>query len=78
MSKFFAIFIAENILRWVPKNTHTYKKLIKPEELTSFLEKNKIKVIDITGLNFKPLSAQWNLDKQNYRINYFCTAKKSN
>ena len=78
LSKIFAIFVAENILKWVPKKTHIYEKLIKPEELTSFLNKNKISVIDITGLKFKPISAEWKLDKYNYRINYFCTAIKSN
>ena len=36
-SKLFAIFIAENILNWVPRKTHTYSKLIKPNELRSFL-----------------------------------------
>ena len=77
-SKLFAIFIAENILRWVPKETHTYSKLIKPEELKSFLNKNKINVTDITGLTFNPLSGKWILNKNNCLINYFCTAKKSN
>ncbi len=77
ISKVFAIFIAENILNWVPKETHTYSKLIKPEELTSFLNKNKIKVTDNTGLIFNPLSCQWVLDKNNCLINYFCTAIKS-
>ena len=77
-SKLFAIFIAENILKWVPKETHTYNKLIKPEELTTFFNKNKIKVTDITGLIFNPLTGQWMLDKNNSFINYFCTAKKTN
>ena len=78
VSKFFAIFIAENILNWVPKNTHTFSKLIKPEELKSFLNKNKINVTNLTGLVFNPLSGQWMLDKNNCLINYFCTAIKSN
>ena len=76
-SKLFAIFIAENILNWVPKKTHTYSKLIKPEELRPFLNKNKINVTDVTGLIFNPLSGQWMLDKNNCLINYFCTAIKS-
>ena len=76
-SKLFAIFIAENILNWIPKKTHTYSKLIKPEELRPFLNKNKINVTDITGLIFNPLSGQWMLDKNNCLINYFCTAIKS-
>ena len=76
-SKLFAIFIAENILNWIPKKTHTYSKLIKPEELRPFLNKNKINVTDICGLIFNPLSGQWMLDKNNCLINYFCTAIKS-
>ena len=32
-SKFAAIFLAENVLRWIPQGTHLYDKLIKPEEL---------------------------------------------
>ena len=77
-SKLFAIFIAENILNWIPKKTHTYSKLIKPEELRPFLNKNKINVTDVTGLIFNPLSGQWMLDKNNCLINYFCTAIESN
>ena len=76
-SKLFAIFIAENILKWIPKKTHTYSKLIKPEELRPFLNKNKINVTDVSGLIFNPLSGQWMLDKNNCLINYFCTAIKS-
>jgi len=76
-SKLFAIFIAENILKWIPKKTHTYSKLIKPDELRPFLNKNKINVTDVSGLIFNPLSGQWMLDKNNCLINYFCTAIKS-
>ena len=76
-SKLFAIFIAENILNWVPRKTHTYSKLIKPEELRPFLNKNKMNVTDLTGLIFNPISGQWMLDKNNCLINYFCTAIKS-
>ena len=31
LSKILAIFIAEQILCWVPKKTHSYDKLIKPD-----------------------------------------------
>ena len=37
LSKLFAISIAENILKWIPKGTHDYNKLIKPEELKNFV-----------------------------------------
>ena len=45
LSKIFAIFLTEQILHWIPKKTHTYSKLVKPEELILFIEKNKMKTI---------------------------------
>ena len=76
LSKILAIFIAEQILCWVPKKTHSYDKLIKPEELISFMENNKMKSIDITGLVFNPIVREWSFNKNNTKINYFFTSEK--
>ena len=76
-SNFFAIFVAENIMRFIPKNTHSYNKLIKPIELTNFLESNDFNILDLTGLVFKPLTFEWSLEKNNCKINYFCCAIKN-
>ncbi len=73
LSKLFAINIAENILHWIPKGTHDYNKLIKPEELKKILLKEKFNFNNIEGLVFNPLNREWKLSK-NYMINYFCTA----
>ncbi len=73
LSKIFAINIAENILHWIPKGTHDYNKLIKPEELKKILLKEKFNFNNIKGLVFNPLNREWKLSK-NYMINYFCTA----
>ena len=73
LSKLFAINIAENILHWIPKGTHDYNKLIKPEELKKILLKEKFNFNNIKGLVFNPLNREWKLSK-NYMINYFCTA----
>ena len=73
LSKLFAIQIAENILNWIPKGTHDYNKLIKPEELKKILLKEKFNFNNIKGLVFNPLNREWKLSK-NYMINYFCTA----
>jgi len=75
LSKIFAIFLAENILKWVPKNTHDYDKFITPNELSKILRKNNFNVLDKTGMNFNPLSRKWKLNKDIYPINYFCTSK---
>ena len=77
LSKFFAIFLAENILKWVPKNTHDYDKFITPNELSEILCENNFNVLDTTGINYNPLSKQWKLNKNIYPINYFSTAKLS-
>ena len=76
LSKIFAIYFAENILKWVPKKTHSYNKLIKPQELSYFLNKKNFKIIDITGLNYNPILSEWSLNKKKIDINYFCTAMK--
>ena len=77
LSKLFAISIAENILKWIPKGTHDYNKLIKPEELKKTLTKENFHLRNIKGLVFDPLSREWKLSK-NYMINYFCTANLIN
>ena len=73
LSKIFAINIAENILHWIPKGTHDYNKLIKPEELKNILSKENFHFKNIRGLVFDPLNREWKLSK-NFMINYFCTA----
>ena len=77
LSKLFAINIAENILNWIPKGTHDYNKLIKPEELKRILLKEKFNFNNIKGLVFNPINREWKLSK-NYMINYFCTASLIN
>ena len=77
ISKLFAINLAENILNWIPKGTHDYNKLIKPEELKNTLSKENFQFNNIKGLIFDPLSNEWKLSK-NYIINYFCGANLIN
>ena len=78
LSKIFAIYIAENILKWVPRKTHDYKKLITPDELKIALIKNNFIIQNLMGMNFNPILRKWKLDKNLYFINYFCTAKLIN
>ena len=75
LAKIAGIFIAENILNWVPKNTHDYNKLIKPDNLIKVLKKNNFKINHIQGMNFNPITREWNLSENFHPINYFCTAE---
>lgn len=74
ISKIFAIYIAENILRWIPKNTHSYNKLIKPEELIDSLKNREFEIIDVSGMKYNILNGDWKLSRGK-EINYFCSAK---
>ena len=75
ISKIFAIYVAENLLNWIPKETHDYNKLVKPEELTNILEKENFYIKNISGLFFNPITKRWKISKSKTKINYFCSAK---
>ncbi len=70
-----AKFAAEYILRWLPQDTHDYKKFITPAEILKILEKHSLKMEGITGINFNPLRYSWYL-QSTPSINYLCWAKK--
>ena len=77
ISNFTAIFLAENILNWIPKGTHSYKKFIKPSEIRTCMDNNRFILQNIRGLIFNPLTISWQFSKDT-TINYFCTYIKSN
>lgn len=54
-----AIIGAEYILGWLPKGTHSYQKLVRPEEIEAALAPTGIAIIDRLGVTFNPLTDQW-------------------
>ena len=74
LAKFLSIDLAENYLKWIPNNTHTYHKFIKPEELEYILTRNNFTNINFKGLTYQPLKNKWQLS-QNTSVNYFCNCK---
>lgn len=70
-----AIFAAENILRWLPRGTHQYEKLVRPEELEKPLAASGLEITDRTGVFFNPLSNQWNLSRD-MDVNYMLLGKR--
>ena len=70
-----AIFAAENILRWLPRGTHQYEKLVRPEELEAPMTASGLEIIDRTGVFCNPLANQWNLSKD-MDVNYMLLAKR--
>lgn len=66
---------AEYMLDMVPKGTHTYDKLIRPSELARSLRSAGLQLVDIRGMEYKPLSKQYQLS-DNCDVNYLLCARK--
>jgi 2-polyprenyl-6-hydroxyphenyl methylase/3-demethylubiquinone-9 3-methyltransferase len=75
-AKALAIFMAENVLRWLPKGTHQYEKLVTPEELETPMVENGLEVIERTGVFYNPLQDRWNLSPD-MDVNYMLLAART-
>jgi 2-polyprenyl-6-hydroxyphenyl methylase / 3-demethylubiquinone-9 3-methyltransferase len=54
-----AIVGAEYVLGWLPKGTHSYDKLVRPEEIEAALAPTGVAIIDRLGVTFNPLTDKW-------------------
>ncbi|MCG6857114.1 MAG: bifunctional 2-polyprenyl-6-hydroxyphenol methylase/3-demethylubiquinol 3-O-methyltransferase UbiG [Salaquimonas sp.] len=70
-----AIFAAENVLRWLPRGTHEYERLVRPHELEAPLAAAGLQVIDCTGVFYNPLADRWNLSRD-MDVNYMMLARR--
>ncbi|MEA3533841.1 bifunctional 2-polyprenyl-6-hydroxyphenol methylase/3-demethylubiquinol 3-O-methyltransferase UbiG [Rhizobium sp. CC-YZS058] len=70
-----AIFAAENVLRWLPRGTHQYEKLVTPEEIEGPLGASGMVIAERTGVFFHPLSNAWHLSSD-MDVNYMLLAKR--
>ena len=70
-----AIFMAENVLRWLPKGTHQYEKLVRPEELHAALARGGMEVLDETGVFYNVLADEWRKSRD-MDVNYMLLAER--
>ncbi len=70
-----AIVGAEYVLRWLPRGTHQYGKLVRPEELDSALNAAGLSVVDRTGVVYNPLADRWSKSRD-MDVNYMVLAEK--
>lgn len=70
-----AIIGAEYILRWLPRGTHQYGKLVRPDELEKALNESGMKVVDRSGVVYNPLADRWQPSKD-IDVNYMVLAEK--
>ncbi len=69
------VLAAEYILNIIPKNTHDYKKFIKPNELNNILKRHSLELFDIKGIDYNPLNSVSKITN-NIDINYILTCRK--
>ena len=70
-----AIVGAEYVLRWLPRGTHQFEKLVRPEELERPIVGSGMEIVEKHGVFFNPLSNQWNLSRD-LDVNYMVLAKR--
>ena len=76
ISFFKAIIGAEYVLRWLPIGTHDWNKFFKPEEIKDKISKLNFKTLEVTGLQFNPLTQKWKRS-ENLSVNYIITSVKN-
>jgi 2-polyprenyl-6-hydroxyphenyl methylase/3-demethylubiquinone-9 3-methyltransferase len=69
-----AILGAEQVMRWLPKGTHNWRKFITPDELSAMLQDAGLDPLDRTGFVFNPISWSWRLSKPDLGVNYVTTS----
>jgi 2-polyprenyl-6-hydroxyphenyl methylase/3-demethylubiquinone-9 3-methyltransferase len=65
-----AIIGAEQVMRWLPKGTHDWKKFITPDELYDLLRRAGLDPVDRKGMVFNPISWSWSLSSRDLSVNY--------
>jgi 2-polyprenyl-6-hydroxyphenyl methylase / 3-demethylubiquinone-9 3-methyltransferase len=70
-----AIVAAEYVLGWLPRGTHSYDKLVRPEELERALAGAGLGVIDRTGVVYNPLADRWQRSGD-LGVNYMVAAER--
>jgi 2-polyprenyl-6-hydroxyphenyl methylase/3-demethylubiquinone-9 3-methyltransferase len=69
----FAILGAEYLLRILPRGTHQYRRFIKPSEIAAQLRANDMRLLDLSGMSYNPLSKRYSLGRD-IDVNYLATA----
>jgi len=64
-----AIVAAEYVLDLLPRGTHDYQRLVRPSELDAWARGLDLRLLDLCGLRFNPLSEQFSTQR-NVDVNY--------
>jgi 2-polyprenyl-6-hydroxyphenyl methylase/3-demethylubiquinone-9 3-methyltransferase len=70
-----AIVGAEYVLRWLPRGTHRYDKLVRPQELESAFDAAGLSVTAETGIMYVPIADRWR-PTTDMDVNYMMAARR--
>ena len=70
----FAIVGAEQVLRWLPRGTHEWRRFITPDELFALIRGAGLEPVDRKGFVFDPLGWRWQLSDRDLSVNYVTTS----
>ncbi|PZO76641.1 MAG: bifunctional 3-demethylubiquinol 3-O-methyltransferase/2-polyprenyl-6-hydroxyphenol methylase [Mesorhizobium amorphae] len=71
-----AIVGAEYVLGWLPRGTHQYEKLVRPEELEAGLARAGLTVTEKIGVTYNPLADRWGRSTDT-DVNYMLRAERA-
>ncbi|KAJ0344840.1 hypothetical protein COL154_013984 [Colletotrichum chrysophilum] len=70
-----AIVGAGYVLRWLPRGTHQFGKLVRPDELEKALAEAGLSVLDRTGVVYNLLADRWQ-QSRDMDVNYMMLASR--
>ncbi len=71
-----AIVGAERVLGWLPKGTHSYDKLVQPQEIERPLADQGLYILDRTGVFYNPLADAW-VRSRSLEVNYMMVCARN-
>lgn len=75
-AKLLGVYMAEYVLRWVPKGTHDASKFIRPSELITMANTAGLREIAATGIHYNPLLSQFFMSDKNIDVNYLVACER--
>jgi len=73
----FAIVGAEYLLRWLPRGTHQFEKLVKPAEMQRWLRDAGLSPQPSVGMSLNPITRNWKFS-DDLSINYVTVSTRDN
>ena len=63
------VVAAEQVLGWVPRGTHDWRRFRRPSELASILRGHGLMLREMAGITYDPLQDRWSLSRD-IAVNY--------